>query len=87
MSANTRIQIVCVCVCVCVHVYLIWMTFDIKVDGELEFDTLFHCFFKSGDPLSSKFIPEIKMTVHESLTAFSTCFFSTGQETVRQSVL
>lgn len=43
--------------CLCSWLHLIWMTFDIKVDGELQSDALLHGLLQSRDLLSSKFVP------------------------------
>lgn len=43
--------------CLFCWLHLIWMTFDIKVDGELQSDTFLHCFLQGGDLLSNKLVP------------------------------
>lgn len=39
------------------RIHLIWMTFDIEVDAELQFNTFLYCFYQSWDLLSSKLVP------------------------------
>lgn len=38
------------------------MTFDIKVDGELQFDAFFHGLLQGRDLLSGKFLPDDERT-------------------------
>lgn len=38
--------------------YLVWVAFNIKVDGELEFDAFLHCLLQRWDLLPSKCVPE-----------------------------
>jgi len=44
-------------VCLFCWLHLIWMTFDIKVDCEVQFDAFLHRFLQSWDPLSCKLVP------------------------------
>lgn len=61
--------------CLFCWLHLIWVAFDIKVDGELQFDAFLHCLLQGWDLLSSKSVPGDERTQMFQCDLRLTCCF------------